>query len=92
MEQGHNKKKFGFDIPDDKGVQALLEFNMACDRFGLPMGQAVWSEAMQKWVRIVSVPALSAEVLAQDKENIKLWFKALELAHVKDTGKNGMHF
>ena len=48
LEHGHTKKKFGFVIPDDKSVQALLKFNMACDRFGLPMGQAVWGEATQK--------------------------------------------
>ena len=84
LEQGHNKKKFGFDIPNDKSVQALLDFNMAADRFNLPAEQAVWGEPTQKWVRIPADPALSAEVLAQDKENIKLWFKTLEAAHVKD--------
>ena len=58
LESGHNKKKFGFQIPDTKSVAALLEFATNADRFGLPAGQAVWGESLQKWVRIAPDPPL----------------------------------
>ena len=95
LESGHTKKKFGFDISDttsSKCVDALLEFATMADRFCLPAGQAVWGEALQKWVRVAADPPLSLSVLAQDKEHIRLWFKACEAAYLKETGKDGLHF
>ena len=90
LESGHNKKKFGFQIPDSKSVAALLEFATNANRFGLPAGQAVWGEPLQKWVRVTADPPLSASILAQEKKHIRLWFKALETAYAKETGKDGL--
>ena len=85
-----NKKKFNFKIPDIGGVEAMIEFDMTADRFGLPAGQAVWSEPLKKWVRVAPDPPLSAAVVLKDKEHVRLWFKKCEFVYRLETGKDGL--
>ena len=60
------------------------------DRFDLPASEMSWDEERGKMVRVQSVPPLSPEALALEKDNIKLWFRKFLEGHAKDTGPGGM--
>ena len=68
----------------------MTNFEKLADRFNLMASEMVWDEGPKKWDRVPTDPPISAEILAREKDDIKLWYKKFEEGHSKDTGPSGM--